>query len=116
MPGGSFASLVDIDNAGRAVGGGNVSQSPDTTHAIFWSGTGSLRMLEPLSRHLYRDFAVARALDTRGNAVGASVAANGQIRGTVWQCAAAQTVVPAAAGMTNSPAATSVTIPVQVAR
>ncbi len=116
LPGGNFASLVDIDNAGHAVGGGNLAQNPDTTHAIMWLGHGSLRMLQPLSHKLYRDFAVARALDTHGNAVGASLDAHGDIQGTIWRCAAAQTVLPRPPQHADTVSATPATLPTQVAR
>lgn len=116
LPGGDFASLVDIDNAGHAVGGGNLAQNPDTTHAVFWSGHGSLRMLRPLSHNLYRDFAVARALDTRGNAVGASLNAGGEIRGTVWSCAGTQSVAPRPPGNAATVSAAPAALPAHVDR
>jgi probable HAF family extracellular repeat protein len=94
LPGGSRASLVDIDNLGRAVGGGNLGVNPDQNHAVFWRGTGPLLALRPLSGHFVHDFAVARNLGARGEAVGGSQNASGEVRATVWTCAAQQAFLP----------------------
>lgn len=94
LPGGTFASLVDVDEFGRAAGGGDIANHPGVTKAIVWPGSGPLRALQPLSRHFQDDFAVARKLGKQGQAVGGSQNTSGEIRATVWTCAFRQAFLP----------------------
>jgi probable HAF family extracellular repeat protein len=94
LPGGTFASLVDVDDHGRAAGGGDIANNPGLTKAIVWPGNGPLLALRPLSRRFQDDFAVARKLGAQGQAVGASQNPSGDIRATVWTCAFQQAFRP----------------------
>jgi uncharacterized membrane protein len=114
LPGGTAASLVDVNDAGQAVGGSNMG-GQDTSHAIFWPGSGALRMLRPLSG-VDTDFAVARNLDDRGTAVGGSVTQSGDTHGTVWRCAAAQAIYPHPSQTATTPAARPTELPAAISR
>ncbi len=104
LPGGTRASLVDIDDQGVATGGGNLGVHPDLTHAIIWPGSGPLLALRPLSGHFARDFAVARKLGPDGEAVGASQNASGDIHATIWTCALDQAFLPPPPSAADVPA------------
>jgi hypothetical protein len=108
LPGGTFASLVDVDNHGRAAGGGDIANDPGLTKAIVWPGSGPLLALQPLSGHFQDDFAVARKLGAQGQAVGASQNASGEIRAMVWTRAFRQTFRPSGDAQASSDATRAV--------
>lgn len=116
LAGGDRASLIDVDNRGRAVGGGNYGVNPDQNHAVFWPATGPLLALKPLSGHFVRDFGLARNMGSEGQAVGGSQNAAGEVRATVWTCAAQQAFEPAGAARGTSSSARVITLPPGVAR
>ncbi|MDX6308582.1 MAG: hypothetical protein QOI06_1628 [Nocardioidaceae bacterium] len=118
LPGGTFAALVSIDDHGRAVGAGNIGAVPHQNHAVLWPGSGPLLALRPLSGHFRRDFAVARKLGTRGQAVGASQTTSGEVHATVWTCAERQAFLPRGTRGNGppSPGGTAVSLPPDVAR
>jgi probable HAF family extracellular repeat protein len=118
LPGGTFAALVSIDDHGRAVGAGNIGAVPHQNHAVLWPGSGPLLALRPLSGHFRRDFAVARKLGTRGQAVGASQTTSGEVHATVWTCAERQAFLPRGTrgNGPTPPGGAAVSLPPDVAR
>ena len=103
LPGGTLATLLSVDEYGRAGGGGNTGADSDQVHAIIWPGHGPLLTLRPLSGRTADDFSVVRELGAHGEAVGASQDADGHTHATVWIRAFDQTVVPAPAIPSSSP-------------
>jgi hypothetical protein len=105
--GDAFSRAIGVSSDGTVVGFEGINFPPPAIpvrHLLYWSGTGPVRSLLPLSGN-WADGAYSHAIDNHGDVYGASARVAGTIPvPTVWTCALAQSFVPSADAATAAAA------------